>query len=157
MHCHFAFRGMGVSEALREYTERKVEDRLGSFGGRRRAVDADITFELEGNQYTVRGNVRGEDGFMAHVEHSGGEMYGLIDLMMDKLSAQWRRHKERVKDHKGHARREILMGGRAGEAAGGMTLDRWESWSDGPREVDARDIVAWERRRGGAGVPRDLH
>jgi ribosomal subunit interface protein len=146
MNCHFAFRGMGVSEALRDYAERKVEDRLGVYGGRRRPVDADITFEWEGNQFTVRGDVRGEDGFTAHVENSGGEMYGLIDLMMDKLSAQWRRHKERVKEHK-MPHRITAMQGRAGEAAQGMSLEAWESWADGPKVVDAADIVAYERSK----------
>jgi ribosomal subunit interface protein len=135
---------MGVSEALRDYTEKKVEEHLGNFGGRRRPVIGDFVFEVEGDHFTVRSSVRAEDGFAAHVDYTGGDIYSLIDRMVDKLSAQWRRHKEKVKEHK-PIRTPLGATARAGANVTTWNRNNQIPWLDESASIDAQEILDYER------------
>ena len=62
--------------------------------------DVDVVLDHEGDQYTVDMivNVAGRDNFIAH--ERGEDTFALIDLIVDKLTRQLRRHKERFRNRK---------------------------------------------------------
>jgi len=90
-------RHVKVSEEVKAYAERKVR-KLEKFYDRIQHVD--VVLDHEGDQYTVDVivNVAGTDNFIAH--ERGEDTFAQIDLIVDKLSRQLRRHKERYRNRK---------------------------------------------------------
>jgi len=90
-------RHVKVSEEVKEYATRKVA-KIEKFYDRIQHVD--VVLDHEGDQYTVDMivNVAGRDNFIAH--ERGEDTFALIDLIIDKLKRQLRRHKERLRNRK---------------------------------------------------------
>jgi putative sigma-54 modulation protein len=108
MQLNITFRQFGSSEALKEYAREKVErvnkylDRSGEahvvLSLERHLHHAEIT--IHSGSWVLRGREKSED------------MYASIDLAMDKIEAQLRRYKEKLKNHHGRERvhhRQDLM------------------------------------------------
>ena len=70
------------------------------------------------------------DGFGIQVEHTSEDMYASIDQLADKLTAQLKKQKEKLKDHKGNRSRPLTLVA--------------ESDND---SVDADDILKYEAAR----------
>jgi putative sigma-54 modulation protein len=100
MQLNITFRQFGSSDALKEYAKEKVErvnkylDRAGEahvvLSLERHLHHADIT--IHSGAWVLRGKDKSED------------MYASIDLAMDKIEAQLRKYKEKIKNHHGRER-----------------------------------------------------
>lgn len=97
MNTNVTFRHMDSSPALRDYAVNKLERVVNKYVHGK--VDADIVMSVEKIRHianftiniknlTVKGESRSED------------MYSSIDLALDKIERQLRRHKDRLRDHK---------------------------------------------------------
>lgn len=98
------FRQMPASDALREYAEQKlhklekynhgiIEARVAIFAGK----------TSQGAEVTIKA-----DGFLVRGEETAADAYSAVDLVMDKLARQLRKHHDKEKSHKAQsARREF--------------------------------------------------
>jgi putative sigma-54 modulation protein len=97
MNTNVTFRHMDSSPALRDYAVGKLERVVTKYVHGK--VDADIVMSVEKIRHianftiniknlTVKGESRSED------------MYSSIDIALDKIERQLRRHKDRLRDHK---------------------------------------------------------
>lgn len=108
MQLNITFRQFGSSDALKEHVREKVErvnkylDRAGEahvvLSLERHLHHADIT--IHSGSWVLRGRDKSED------------MYASIDMAMDKIEAQVRKYKEKLKNHHGreriHHRQELM-------------------------------------------------
>ena len=133
----FAFRHMDSSEALQAYAEKKVSEKINKFVTK--PIEAHMTFSVDKNVHNAHCSVVGGDGFNLQVEHSCGDMYGSVDMIVDKLEAQLKKHKEKLKGHKAD---KDEMRRFAEAAATAQEQDGFE-----PSSLDARDVVAFENAK----------
>jgi putative sigma-54 modulation protein len=98
MQFQFAFRHMESSPALQGYAEEKLREKIQQFVTK--AIEAHVTFSVVRHSHTAHLSFKGGDGFSLDVEHTSGDMYASIDQLVDKLTVQLKRHKEKLKDHK---------------------------------------------------------
>jgi putative sigma-54 modulation protein len=96
MNANVSFRHMESSASLRDYAESKLERIVDKYVQGK--VDATVVMSVEKHwhiadftlhikSFTVKGKERSED------------MYSSIDLALEKIEKQLRRHKDRLKDH----------------------------------------------------------
>jgi ribosomal subunit interface protein len=92
------FRHMAVSDAVKEYAERKLVDSVKTYVAK--PMQLTVTFEVEGSDYHTSCHVFG-DGLSLQVEaRVDTNMYSCVDLLQDKLEETLRRRKDRLTDHK---------------------------------------------------------
>lgn len=106
MNCRFSFRHMKSSDSLIEYAEPKVMDKVKKFSTK--PIEAHITFSLDGSDHVAHCGLVGGDGFNFQVESICNDMYGSVDLLVDKLEKQLRRQKEKLKDHKNSPKLTVM-------------------------------------------------
>ncbi len=127
----YSFKHMETSEALENYTEQKLAERIRKFVTK--PIAAHVTFSVVRHQHTVHVSLDAGDGFGIEVEHTSVDMYASVDQLADKLASQLKKHKEKLKDHKGDRMFRSL------------TL---VAEADGDSEsVDADDILKYEAAR----------
>lgn len=143
MNFQFSFKHMETSEALESYAEEKLRERILKYVTK--PIEAHIVFSVEKHQHTAHCSVKAGDGFGIEVEHTCGDMYGSVDHMADKLAAQLKKQKEKLKDHKSERSVKSLRLNEDGVAIPSVRDDLNES-------VDAADIIKFEasRRRANA-------
>ncbi len=90
-------RHMSVSSSLREYCQEKAE-RLPRFLDRIQAIE--VVIEGQDGRHSVEMIVRsaGAQSFVATEHHE--DAFAAIDLLIDKIEEQLRRHKERLRNRK---------------------------------------------------------
>ena len=97
MNANVTFRHMDSSTALREYAVGKLEHVVDKYVNGRVSANAVMsvekfrhiaTFTVQIKNLTVKGTCESED------------MYSSIDLALDKIERQLRRHKDRLRDYK---------------------------------------------------------
>lgn len=98
MQFQFSFRHMDTSPALQDYAEEKLREKIDKFVTK--PIDAHVFFSVMRHQHSAHLKLNAGDGFSVDVEHSSPDMYATVDQMADKLEAQLRKHKEKLKDHK---------------------------------------------------------
>jgi len=90
-------RHMGVSDALRRYCEEKAE-RLARFYDRIQSIEL-ILDGHDGQHFAeIIVHSDGTQPFVASEQH--GDAFAAVDLLMDKVERQIRRHKERIRNRK---------------------------------------------------------
>jgi putative sigma-54 modulation protein len=99
MQLSITFRQMDPSDFLREYTREKVE-RVNKYFDR--AGEAHVVLSLERHLHNAEIQIQSGRWVLRGREKSE-DMYASIDLAMEKIERQLRRHKERLKNH--HSRR----------------------------------------------------
>lgn len=124
----YSFKHMDSSPALQSYCEEKLSDRIRKFVTK--PIAAHVTFSVTRHQQTVHLSLDAGDGFGIQVEHTSEDMYASIDQLADKLTAQLKKQKEKLKDHKGNRSRPLTLVA--------------ESDTD---SVDADDILKYEAAR----------
>ena len=131
MRFKFSFLHMETSNALRTYAEGKVNQEVQKFSTK--PVECHVTFSVDRHNHTAHLSMNGGDGFMLEVDHTCTDMYGSVDHMIDKLQSQLRKHKEKLKKHKGNkAKRDVIY----------LTERSFDN-----AEIDAGDILKFEAAR----------
>lgn len=98
MQCRFSFKHMKTSQALIDYADDKIRQKIEKFSTK--PIEAHVTFLVEGHDHIAHCSVKGGDGFNFQVETSCGDMYGSVDLLLDKLAVQLKKQKDKIKRHK---------------------------------------------------------
>ena len=95
-----------VTQALRAYVSEKLERLDRHFGN---LISTHVVLRLERVQHYAEGTVRvGGRPQDIHADADAEDMYAAIDLLVDKLDRQVRRHKQKVTDHhRGEGRAEV--------------------------------------------------
>ena len=98
MQFQFSFRHMDTSPALQDYAEGKLREKIDKFVTK--PIEAHVFFSVMRHQHSAHLKLNAGDGFNVDVEHTSEDMYATVDQMCDKLEAQLRKHKEKLKAHK---------------------------------------------------------
>jgi putative sigma-54 modulation protein len=84
-------KGVQVTDALREYADRKVNKLTNHFAS---LTGATVTESIQGKQHRVEVQLEG-DGIKLRGEEHGDDMYAAIDRVVDKLERQMQKYKGR--------------------------------------------------------------
>ena len=107
MQVRFSFKQVPSSDRLKSYAEQKVRKMIEKFVTK--PIEAHITFSTDRHLQNAHCAVSGGDGFNIQAEASCEDVFGSVDNLMDKLSVQLKRQKEKIKDHKsGKGIKEML-------------------------------------------------
>ena len=98
MEFQFAFKQMETSEALQDYAEKKIREKIAKFVTK--PIEARITFSVRKREHVAHCSLVGGDGFNLEVQHTCEDMYASVDRLIDKLESQLKKHKEKLKEHK---------------------------------------------------------
>jgi len=98
-------RHMDVTDAMRQHVQEKLGKLPRIFGA---AQTAEVTLDVEAGQSVVEIVVEAPHRTTLVATHRAEDMYACIDQCYKKMSEQLRRHKDRVKDHKGTPLNEQL-------------------------------------------------
>ena len=134
MQCHFSFKHMESSQGLIDYAEKKIVRKIERYSTK--PIEAHVVFSIEGAQHNAAVNVVGGDGFSFQVEAASPDMYASIDLLLDKLDAKLKKHKEKLKNHKNHRNLKSLS---VEEEADKDDCDNVP--------VDAKDLLKFEKAK----------
>ncbi|MBL8878317.1 MAG: ribosome-associated translation inhibitor RaiA [Phycisphaerales bacterium] len=90
-------RHMGVSDALKSYCEEKA-GRLTRFFDRIQSIEVVLDGHDGKHEAKMIVHAEGADPFVAHENHS--DPYAAVDILLDEIESQVRRHKERLRNRK---------------------------------------------------------
>ena len=90
-------RHVDITEEMREYISKKAS-KLPRFYDR--VFELEAVFDHESEQYTLEVIVRSDRKHTFVAKEIGPDSMALVDLVLDKLERQLKRHKERNRDHK---------------------------------------------------------
>ncbi len=96
MDTHLTFRRMDATEAIKTYTENKLE-KIKKYI--QQPLDNHVVFSKERFQYLVEINVSG-NGIDLQAMDRNEDLYAAIDLGMDKVEKQLRRLRDKQKNRK---------------------------------------------------------
>ncbi len=102
MNIAFTFKNFEPSEHLKKYARRRFE-KLGRFFGKASGLDVLVNLSIDKFRQVCEVRVSGEGLSLAATEQTQ-EMYSSIDLVLDKLEAQVKKHVSRLKKHHRQAR-----------------------------------------------------
>lgn len=95
---------MPSSQALRDYAETKITKLEKYYSG---ILDVKVTFSTEKTCQKVEVTLKA-NGIMIRGEDSASDAYAALDNVVDKLSAQLKKHHDKMKEHtNGEASREM--------------------------------------------------
>ncbi len=127
MQFQFSFRHMDTSAALQTYAEDKLRERIEKFVTK--PIAAHVLFSVQRHQHTAHLSLEAGDGFDIQVETTSGDMYASVDELVDKLTTQLKKHKEKLKDHKGVKKGTVAAGAafQEGEAVDAAEILKYEA------------------------------
>ena len=96
MNIEVTFRHMNSSDALRSYVEDKL-DKLDKLLVE--PVNVHVVLSVEKIRQIAEITLHTKD-FSANALEESNDLYASIDLAMDKLDIQVKKHKEKIKNHK---------------------------------------------------------
>lgn len=134
MHVTVTFKHMDSSDALRAYAEEKSE-RLAKF----LVEPIEIHWVLSVEKIRHIADVSAVAGGVSiKAQEETQEMYSAIDMALDKLEKQVKKHKEKVKDHKPHKEPEEIKFSEptAGAAGGSPRIVRKDNQFVKPMSVE---------------------
>jgi len=102
-------RHMDVTDPIRQYVEAKVA-KLSRFYDKVQSIEVTLDIEADKPVVELVAAARRKSTFVAR--HRDDNMYACIDLCLDKVAQQLRRHKDWVRDHQAPS-----LGEAAGEPA----------------------------------------
>ncbi|MEZ4381697.1 MAG: ribosome-associated translation inhibitor RaiA [Nannocystaceae bacterium] len=106
MQTHFVFRQMESSNALRGYTEERLEKIKRYFAD---PLRISCTFSVEKIHHIAEVEVVLRNGLQLHASESTENMYSSVDLALAKMERQVRRYKDRIRHHKAHEGRSAKV------------------------------------------------
>lgn len=132
MRYQFSFKHMAVSPALQRYAEEKIQAVVGKFVTK--PIEVHVTFAVERHTHTAHCDLHAGDGFNLSLSHGCEDMYASVDHLVDKLTVQLKRKKDRLKSHKGsHSVKE--------------SFNTVEEMDEEDYEIEAADIITMEQAR----------
>ena len=102
MNIAFTFKNFEPSDHLKKYARRRFE-KLGRFFGKASGLDVQVALSVDKFRHKCDVRVTGEGLQLAATEQTE-EMYSSIDLVLDKLESQVKKHVSRIKEHHRQAR-----------------------------------------------------
>lgn len=96
MKVNITARHLELTSSLKEYAEKKL---LQVKKYAKKITAAHIILNVEKNRHITEVKLSVSGGSI-NAKAQAGDMYGAIDIVMDKVVGQLRRHTERIKDHK---------------------------------------------------------
>jgi putative sigma-54 modulation protein len=97
MNTNVTFRHMDSSDSLRDYAVGKLERVVDKYV--HGSIDASVTLSVEKFRHIASYTVQIKN-LTVKGDSSSEDMYSSIDLALDKIERQLRRHKDRLRDHK---------------------------------------------------------
>jgi len=132
MQYSVTFRHMEASETLKEYSHDKLL-RLEKYLDA--VIDAEVVMTVEKFRHKAEVLIS-SDGLKIKAEEETEDMYSAIDMVVDKLEKQIKRHREKLKDHKsGSAKRA----GR--QAEDGVEPDEDEDFGEDHFSIDRSQTI----------------
>lgn len=102
MSIRFAFHHLDPSPALCQYTKEKLGGLVEKFTSK--PVNINVTFSKLRRDRVAHCDLMGVYGTDLHAEVKSESLYGAVNQMAEKLRRQLKRHKDKVKEHKTHAK-----------------------------------------------------
>lgn len=102
MNIAFTFKNFEPSDHLKKYARRRFE-KLGRFFGKASGLEVQVAMSVDKFRHKCEVRVGGEGLQLAATEQTE-EMYSSIDLVLDKLESQVKKHVSRIKEHHRQAR-----------------------------------------------------
>ncbi len=96
MQFRYVFKRMESSDTLKEYTESKLRDKIEKYVTK--PIEVQVTYSVDKHNQQVRCSLTGGDGFNIDVEHTCSDIYASVDNMLDKLTVQLQKQKDKIKD-----------------------------------------------------------
>ena len=113
MKLSVTFRHMDPSEALKEH----VEDKLGRLKKYfPDPVRAQVVFSTERHRQKIDVSITLSNGATIQGKETAEDMYTAVDLVMDKIDRQIRRHKDKTTNRRGNAEQLPLAEDEQGHA-----------------------------------------
>ncbi|MBN2489317.1 MAG: ribosome-associated translation inhibitor RaiA [Planctomycetes bacterium] len=107
MNVNITGRHVDITQPLRDYVVEKVE-RLARFFDRISRLQ--VTLNIEGDRHIAEVILSANRGVTLIAEEVAGDMYSAVDLVVDKLGRQLKRHKGKLRGpRRGAARREASI------------------------------------------------
>ncbi|MCA9638507.1 MAG: ribosome-associated translation inhibitor RaiA [Myxococcales bacterium] len=106
MQTHFVFRQMESSNALRGYTEERLEKIKRYFAD---PLRISCTFSVEKIYHIAEVEVVLRNGLQLHASEATENMYSSVDMALAKMERQVRRYKDRIRHHKAHEGRSAKV------------------------------------------------
>lgn len=115
MNIAFAFKNFEPSDHLRKYASRRFE-KLGRFIPKSENVEMTVNLSVDKFRHKAEVQFSGDNVNLSAVEQSE-DMYATVDMVLDKLEAQIKKHSEKIKEKRRGA-------GQAAQAPSGETAVR---------------------------------
>ncbi len=115
-------KGVVVTDALREYADRKVNKLTKHFAT---LSGATVTQTIQGKQHRVEVQLEG-DGITLRCEERGDDLYASIDKVVDKLERQMQKYKSRSSHRNGHGHHFGHHGEQVSPRTAPVTIDGLE-------------------------------
>jgi putative sigma-54 modulation protein len=130
MQLSTTFRHMDASQAVREYSEEKLEKIRKYF--HKEPIAAHAVFSVErGFNHVADINITLPSGLVINAKETTEDMYSSIDLAVARIERQVRKWKEKIRDHKPHdsqiSLRERVISAETIEPAAGSPLEAQQS------------------------------
>jgi putative sigma-54 modulation protein len=106
MHIAFTFKNFEPSDHLKKYARRRFE-KLGRFFGKISGLDVQVGLSVDKFRHKCDVQASGEGLKLAATEQTD-DMYASIDLVLDKLEAQVKKHVSKVKEHRRHSKDTVI-------------------------------------------------
>lgn len=104
MQLNITGHGIQVTPALRQYATEKL-DRLTRRGDHITSIS--LIFDVEKVNQIAKATVH-VTGAEIHARSESADLYSAIDLLVDKLTHQITKHKEKLKSHQGSGRDQLI-------------------------------------------------
>ena len=96
MNIAFAFKNFEPSSHLKGYARRRFE-KLGRFLPKAENVEASVMMSVDKFRHKIEVQMSGDNLNITAVEHSE-DMYATVDMVLDKLEVQVKKHSEKLKE-----------------------------------------------------------
>ena len=139
MQFQFSFKHMETSTSLQKYAEDKIKNQIEKFVTK--PIEAHVTFSVDNHRHIAHCSLKSGDGFSIEVEHTCEDMYGSVDKLLDKLTAQLKKKKEKLKGHYTKTQRTQKHIENQYKSTQNEHIDYDNV------EIDAEDIIKYEQAR----------
>ena len=130
------FRHVESTEALKEYADEKVRRICEKY--LRNVLEAHVVLSVVKHRHLAEINIHAKH-FDISAHEKTGDLYSAIDLTLDKLEAQLRKHKDRINHHKG---RQPTSGAPKSIPVEIFDVDDFEAGAPGPKVIETDNMPA---------------